>query len=91
MKEQYEMEQLKAVEEMEREHEVEEQAEKIRNLEQRLQQMEEEYQKGKHAIEIVNDMHDKGHLSFTEDGQVNIIGNIHEQSEMSEQIWNKNV
>ena len=60
------MEQLQAVEQMEKEHEVEEQAEKIRNLEQRLQQMEEENQKGKHAIEIVNDMHDKGHLSFTE-------------------------
>ena len=80
------MEQLKAVEEMEKEHEVEEQAEKIRNLEQRLLQMEEEHQRGKQAIEIVNDMHDKGHLSFTEDGQVNIIGNIHEQSEMSDQI-----
>lgn len=40
------MEQLQAVEQMEKEHEVEEQAEKIRNLEQRLQQMEEENQKG---------------------------------------------
>ena len=80
------MEQLKEIEEMEKGQEVEKQNQMIQNLEQRLKQMEEEHAKGQQAIEIVNEMHDKGHLSFTPNGEVNIIGNLHEQSELSEHI-----
>ena len=78
------MEQLAEVEQMENNGKVDEQSQKIQVLEMQLQQMETSQKDGARAIEIVTDLHDKGQISFQEDGQVNVIGNAHEQEEEEE-------
>lgn len=75
------MEQLAEVEQMENNGKVDEQSQKIQVLEMQLQQMEASQKDGARAIEIVNGLHNNGHISFQEDGRVNVIGNAHEQEE----------
>ena len=47
--------------------------------------MESSQKDGARAVNIVNGLHEKGIISFEENGQVNIIGNAHEQEEDPEQ------
>ena len=42
--------------------------------------MQENLEKGEAAINIVNGLHARQVIEFKEDGQVNIVGNAHEQS-----------
>ena len=49
--------------------------------------MEDSQKDGTRAVNIVNGLHEKGIISFEENGQVNIIGNAHEQPEEEEKEW----
>ena len=49
--------------------------------------MESSQKDGARAVNIVNGLHEKGVISFEENGQVNIIGNAHEQPEEEEKEW----
>ena len=77
MEEQYRMEQLQEVEQMEVQSQRDEQQQTIENLRAQLANMEESQKQGQAAIEIVNTMHDKGLITFNGDGQANVIGNAH--------------
>ena len=78
MEEQYRMEQLQEVEQMEVQSQRNEQLETINHLKAQLTNMEESQKQGQAAIEIVNTMHGKGLITFNGDGQANVIGNAHE-------------
>lgn len=78
MEEQYRMDQLQEVEQMEVQSQRNEQQQTIEQLKLQLANMEESQKQGQAAIEIVNTMHDKGLITFNDDGQPNVIGNAHE-------------
>lgn len=78
------MEQLVEVEQMENNGRMEEQAQRIQELEARIQQMQEVHNAGEAAVNIVNGLHAKGVIEFDGEGQCNVIGNAHEQNEESE-------
>ena len=84
MREQHDMEQLVEVEQMENNGRMEEQAQRIQELEARIQQMQEVHNAGEAAVNIVNGLHAKGVIEFDGEGQCNVIGNAHEQNEESE-------
>ena len=79
MREQHDMEQLVEVEQMENNSRIEQQSQRIQDLEQHIQQMQESHNAGEAAVNIVNGLQAKGVISFNENGQVNVIGNAHEQ------------
>lgn len=81
------MEQLAEVEQMENNGRVDEQSQKIQMLEMQLQQMETNQKDGAQAIDIINRLHREGKLAFQENGDVNVIGNAHEQQEEEEKEW----
>ena len=84
MREQHDMEQLVEVEQMENNGRMEEQAQRIQELEARIQQMQEVHNAGEAAVNIVNGLHAKGVIEFDNEGKCNVIGNAHEQNEESE-------
>ena len=84
MREQHDMEQLVEVEQMENNGRMEEQAQRIQELEARIQQMQQVHNAGEAAVNIVNGLHAKGVIEFDGEGQCNVIGNAHEQNEESE-------
>ena len=78
------MEQLAEVEQMENNSKVDEQSQKIQMLEMQLQQMETNHKNGEQAIDILNRLHKEGKLAVQGNGDVNVIGNAHEQQEEEE-------
>ena len=49
--------------------------------------MQESHNAGEAAVNIVNGLQAKGVISFNENGQVNVIGNAHEQPNESGEEW----
>ena len=81
MREQYEADQLIDVINHENEKKVEEQTERIQNLEQQLNAISVEASHDKGAADILRMWIESGAVAIDKDGQPNIIGNQEEQQE----------
>ena len=81
MQDQYAAEQFMDVVNRENELKVEEQTERIQNLEQQLNAISQEASNDKGAADIIRMWIDSGAVAIGEDGRPNIIGNHEEQQE----------
>ena len=81
MQDQYAAEQFMDVVNRENELKVEEQTERIQNLEQQLNAISQEASNDKGAADIIRMWIDSGAVAIGEDGRPNIIGNREEQQE----------
>ena len=81
MQDQYAAEQFMDVVNRENEIKVEEQTERIQNLEQQLNTITQEASNDKGAADIIRMWIDSGAVAIGEDGRPNIIGNREEQQE----------
>ena len=82
MQDQYAAEQFMDVVNRENELKVEEQTERIQNLEQQLNTITQEASNDKGAADIIRMWIDSGAVAIGEDGRPNIIGNLEEQQEV---------
>ena len=74
------MEQLAEVEQMEKDAQLDQSKQHVQQLQEQMSKMNEDYQKGQQAVNIINDMCSKGKVQFDDDGNYNIVGNAHEQN-----------
>ena len=81
MQDQYAAEQFMDVVNRENEIKVEEQTERIQNLEQQLNTITQEASNDKGAADIIRMWIDSGAVAIGEDGRPNIIGNREDQQE----------
>ena len=84
MKEQFEMEQLAEVEQMENDSQLDQSKQRIQQLEEQMLKMEEASKQGQQAVAIINDMCATGKVEFDDKGNYNIIGNEHSQNVASD-------
>ncbi len=82
MKDQYEQESLAVVDKLDSDILVVQQAEHIRNLEERLSQLEEASQQDKGVSDALEDTVPKGDIGMSNDGTGNVIYNQHELSDV---------
>ena len=84
MKEQFEMEQLAEVDQMEKDAQLDQSKQRIQQLEEQMLKMEEASKQGQQAVAIINDMCATGKVKFDDEGNYNIIGNEHSQNVASD-------
>lgn len=82
MREQYEAEQFMDVVNRENEMKVNEQSERIQNLEQQLESLSQAASQDKGAADIIRAWIDNGSVAIGNDGRPNIIGNQEDQQEV---------
>lgn len=87
MKDQFEMEQLAEVEQMEKDAELDKSKQRIQQLEEQMMKMDEASKQGQQAVDIINDMCSKGKVEFDDKGNYNIVGNEHSQNVDSDADW----